>query len=67
MQENEGCRKELEKMLEQKMHNFTDETEQQRKKFKTWQHGLEETLELKVQEFIGQDEKQEMKNENAGK
>lgn len=58
MQENEGCRKELEKMLEQKIHNFTDETEQQRKKFKTWQHGLEETLELKVQEFIGQDEKQ---------
>lgn len=50
-------------MLEQKMDNFTDETEQQRKKFKTWQHGLEETLELKVQEFTGQDEKQREENE----
>lgn len=58
MQENEGCRKELEKMLEQKMHSFTDETGQQRKKFKTWQHGREETLELKARGFIGQDEKQ---------
>lgn len=63
MQENEGWRKELEKMLEQKMDNFTDETEQQRKKFKTWQHGLEETLELKVQEFAGQDERQREENE----
>jgi hypothetical protein len=41
-------------MLKQKFQKFIDETEQQRNKLKTWQHGLEETLELKVQNFIGQ-------------
>jgi hypothetical protein len=29
----------------------------QRAKFKTWQHGLEEALELKGQNFIGQDKR----------
>ena len=38
--------------------------EQQREKFKTWQHGLEETLELKTQEIIAQNKRQ--KDANAG-
>ena len=50
-------------MLEQKMQKFTDETEPQRHKLKTWQHSLEETLELMVQEFIGQDKQQREENE----
>jgi hypothetical protein len=35
-------------------HKFIDESEQQRDKLKTWQHGLEEVLEPKVQDFMGQ-------------
>ena len=41
-------------MLEQKFLKFIDESEQQRDKLKTCQQGLEGTLELKVQDFIGQ-------------
>jgi hypothetical protein len=48
--------------LEQTLEKFIDETEQQRDK--TWQHSLEETLELKVQDFIGQDKQQ--KGEKKG-
>lgn len=43
----------LEKGLEQPLEKFIDETEQQRDKLKTWQHSLEETLELKAQEIAG--------------
>lgn len=50
---NGGYRKEL-KMI--KTANFTDQTEQER--LKTWQHGLEETPEVNVQEFIGHDKPQ---------
>ena len=45
-------------MLEERMQKFTDETETQRHKLKTWQHSLEETLELQVQGLIGQDKQQ---------
>ena len=44
-------------------HKFIDESEQQRDKLKTWQHGLEETLELKVQDLIGQNKQQKVLNE----
>ena len=45
-------------MLEQKFLKFIDESEQQRDKLKTWQHSLEETLELKVRDLIGQNKQQ---------
>ena len=38
-----------------KMQKIIDEAEQQRDKLKTCQQGLEGTLELKVQNFIGHD------------
>jgi hypothetical protein len=44
--------------IEQKTKNFIDQTEQQREKFKTWQLSLEETLEVKAQDFIGHDKQQ---------
>lgn len=36
----------------------TSQMRMNKEKFKTWQHGLQETQELTVQEFIGQDEQQ---------
>ena len=45
-------------MQEQKILNFIDESEQKRDKLKTWQHGLEEAIKLKVQDFIGQNKQQ---------
>jgi spore cortex formation protein SpoVR/YcgB (stage V sporulation) len=48
---------------EQKFLKFIDESEQQRDKLKIWQHGLEETLELKVQDLIGQNKQQKVLNE----
>ena len=51
-------------MLEQKMHTFIDETEQQREKLlNTWQYCLGKTLELQVQECICQDKQQREENE----
>lgn len=52
-------------MLEQKFQKSIDETEQQRDKPKTWQHGLEETLELQIQDFIGQNKQQKEENEGV--
>ena len=52
-EENVGWRWDLGERLEQKFLKFIDEYEQQRDKFKTWEHSLEETLELRVQYFIG--------------
>jgi hypothetical protein len=56
--ENEDCKEQPERMREQRLQKFTDETEPQRHKLKTWQHSLEETLELQVQGLRGQDKQQ---------
>lgn len=48
--------------LEQKIWKFIERNEQYREKFKTWQHRLEETLELKAQKFIGHDKQQREEN-----
>ena len=39
------------KIMEQKTQEIIEQYEQQKEKFKTWQCGLEETLELKTQEL----------------
>ena len=51
----------MESGLKQKMQEFIEWHEPQREKFTTWQHGLEETLELKIQEFKGKDKRQREK------
>jgi hypothetical protein len=45
------------------MQKIIEQHEQQKENFKTWQHGLEETLELKTQEIMNQNERQNDKNE----
>ena len=59
-QRSKNCTEDLEKTLEQKV-----KIEQQREKFKTWQHSLEERLELKIQGFIRYDKQQREENESG--
>ena len=40
-----------------------EQHKQQIEKFKTWQHGLEDTLELKTQEIMNQNKRQKDENE----
>lgn len=43
--------------MEQKTQEIIEQYEQQKEKFKTWQSGLEETLELKTQEIMDQNKR----------
>lgn len=54
--ENEGRRQELKRALEQKIPNFTDQTEQQREKVENLSQGLEKSLELRMHNFIDKTE-----------
>ena len=49
--------------LEHNMQKIIEQHEQQKENFKTWQHGLEETLDLKTQEFMDQNKRQKGENE----
>lgn len=44
--------------MEQKTQEIIEQYEQQKEKFKTWQSGLEETLELKTWKIMGQKKRQ---------
>ena len=46
-EENESWRQELEKMLEQRMQQLTEQTEQERENNEDWKQDLEENLLIK--------------------
>ena len=48
--------------LEHKIQDNIEQYEQQKEKFTTWQHGLEETLELKTREIMDQNNRQKDEN-----
>ena len=51
--------------LEQKIQELIEQYGQQKEKFKNWQCGLEETLDLKTQEIIQTNKRQKEENEGG--